>query len=255
MLMMMFLCYSNAEAQSNKVILAIFAHPDDESIVSPVLAKYAAAGATVYLVVATDGRYGSNDHAKIPEGDTLAGVREKEIACAAQSLGVKPPILLGAHDQMKAQEGFDANQAQFDLIRNKVSELFTTLKPDVVITWGPSGWTSHSDHRLVGAIVTEVFQTKVWGRPSNIFYPELATGTVANSPFPVATADSAFLPVRIPLSTADYDKAAASLRCHKSQYTQEQFESLGKLAWESRKGVIYFRPFIQKKKYQTSLFD
>jgi hypothetical protein len=53
-----------------KVILAIFAHPDDEEWVAPVLAKYAEEGVSVYLVVATDGRFGVTPHAKIPAGDS-----------------------------------------------------------------------------------------------------------------------------------------------------------------------------------------
>ncbi len=245
---------SGVFAQSGKVILAVFAHPDDEITVGPVLAKYAAAGATVYLAVATDGRYGTTEHAKIPGGDTLAAVRAREMACAAGELGAKPPIMMGVHDQMRAQEGFEPIQASFDTIRNKVARLFTELKPDVVITWGPSGWTSHPDHRLVGAIVSEVFASKVWGKPGNLFYPELITGTMPAGA-PVATVDSSYLPVRIKISEADLAKAKASHNCHKSQYTPEVASMLQQLAWQTQNGTINFRPFIWKKNRQTSLFE
>jgi LmbE family N-acetylglucosaminyl deacetylase len=252
-LVIVFFIAIGSNAQQGKVILAIFAHPDDEGTVSPVLAKYAAQGATVYLAVATDGRYGTSEHAKIPDGDTLASVRVKEMFCAAEKIGARPPIMLGLHDQMRAQEGFDAINQSFDSIRKAVTKLFATLKPDVVITWGPSGWTSHQDHRLVGAIVTEVFATKVWGKPANLFYPELVTGTVPEHS--LATVDSAYLPVRISVSAVDYEKAKASHNCHKSQYTPEQAAALQQLAWTSQKGIISFRPFIYKKERQNSLFD
>ncbi len=62
----------------SKTILAIFAHPDDETTVSPLLAKYAAEGAKVYIAVATDGRLGVTEHAQIPAGDSLASVRAGE---------------------------------------------------------------------------------------------------------------------------------------------------------------------------------
>jgi LmbE family N-acetylglucosaminyl deacetylase len=71
-------CCFNAPNPNHKLhphpkhLLAIFSHPDDEATVSPVLAKYAAEGVTVYLAIATDGRYGVTDHAKIPAGDSLA---------------------------------------------------------------------------------------------------------------------------------------------------------------------------------------
>lgn len=243
-----------ANAQKGKIILAVFAHPDDEGTVSPVLAKYASQGATVYLAVATDGRYGTTEHAGIPGGDSLAAVRVLEMKCAAEKIGARPPIMMGLHDQLRAKEGFVQIQASFDSIRNTVKKLFMTLKPDVVITWGPSGWTSHPDHRLVGAIVSEVFASRVWGKPANLFYPELVTGTVPDGSF-LATVDSAYLPVRIPVSEADYTRARESHNCHKSQYTPQQAAALQQLAWNSQKGIVYFRPFITTKKRQTSLFQ
>jgi LmbE family N-acetylglucosaminyl deacetylase len=246
------LCSAMLHAQTNKVILAIFAHPDDEGTVSPVLAKYASAGATVYLAIATDGRYGVTEHAGIPAGDSLASVRVMEMRCAAERIGAKPPIMLGLHDQLQSREGFEAINRSFDSIRNAVTRLFTTLKPDVVITWGPSGWTSHPDHRLVGAIVSEVFSSKVWGKPSNLFYPELVTGSIPHGV--LATVDSTYLPVRINVSEADYTRARTSHNCHKSQYTPEQAAALQQLAWNSQKGVVWFRPFIWKKGNQDSLF-
>lgn len=241
-------------AQNKKVILAIFAHPDDEGTVSPVLAKYAAEGAVVYIAVATDGRYGVTEHAKIPGGDSLAVVRVQEMNCAAEKLGARPPIMMGLHDQLKAREGAEGFNASIDSIRNKVKELFLTLKPDVVITWGPSGWTSHPDHRLVGSIVSEVFATRIWGKPGNLFYPELVTGTIPEGSF-LATVDDSYLPVKISVGEQDYIRARNSHNCHKSQYTQEQADALQQLAWTSQKGKISFRPFIWKKTKQNSLFD
>ena len=76
-----------AVAQKGKIILAVFAHPDDEQTVGPVLAKYAAEGAKVYLMTATDGRYGTAGHAHIPAGDSLVAARTLEIKCAAERLG------------------------------------------------------------------------------------------------------------------------------------------------------------------------
>src|SRR5688500_17345876 len=79
-------------------LVAIFAHPDDESIVSPALARYARDGAKVYVVIATDGRKGVSRHAGIPGGDSLATVRAGEARCSAAALGVQPPVLLGFED-------------------------------------------------------------------------------------------------------------------------------------------------------------
>jgi LmbE family N-acetylglucosaminyl deacetylase len=101
-------CQSTSTAKKEsgpRTLLAIFAHPDDEATVSHVLARYAAEGVTVYLAIATDGRYGVTEHAKIPAGDSLAAVRAEEAKCAAEKLGIEPPILFGLHDQLKMGEG------------------------------------------------------------------------------------------------------------------------------------------------------
>src|SRR5690606_85280 len=50
-----------AQAEDDRVLMAIFAHPDDEGLVGPILSRYAREGAEVILVTATDGREGTNE--------------------------------------------------------------------------------------------------------------------------------------------------------------------------------------------------
>jgi LmbE family N-acetylglucosaminyl deacetylase len=240
---------------SGKTLLAIFAHPDDEATVSPVLAKYAAEGVTVYLAIATDGRYGVTEHAKIPAGDSLAAVRAEEAKCAAEKLGIQPPIMFGLHDQLKMGEGFGPVHDQLNTMREKVKGLFTTLNPDVVITWGASGWTGHHDHRLVSAVVTEVFQSQKWEKPSQLYYSAIPTGNLpADSPMQLATVDSSYLTVKIPIAEADYKKANASWHCHKSQYTPETIEGMHQLIKASLKGTAYFQPVVVSSVEKKTLF-
>ena len=230
-----------------RTLLAIFAHPDDEATVSHALAKYAAEGVTVYLAIATDGRYGVTEHAKIPAGDSLAAVRNEEAKCAAEKLGIQPPIMFGLHDQLKMAEGYGPVHEQLNTMREKVNELFITLKPDVVITWGASGWTGHHDHRLVSTVVTEVFQSQRWKKPTQLFYSAIPTGNL-----PV---DSSFLTVKIPIADADFEKAKASWHCHQSQYTSETVEGMHQMIKASLKGTAYFQPLIAVSKEQHSLFN
>lgn len=244
-----------ASTPSPRTLLAIFAHPDDEATVSPVLAKYAAEGVTVYLAIATDGRYGITDHAKIPAGDSLAVVRAEEAKCAAEKLGLQPPILFGLHDQLKMGEGFGPLHEQLNIMRDKVKELFTTLQPDVVITWDASGWTGHHDHRLVHAIVTDVFQSQPWKKPAQLYYSAIPAGNLpADSPMQLATTDSSYLPVRIAISDTDYEKARESWHCHQSQYTPETIEGMHQLIKGSLKGTAYFMPVVISSEKKNSLF-
>jgi LmbE family N-acetylglucosaminyl deacetylase len=243
---------NQAAARRAPVLLAIFAHPDDEASVSAVLAKYAAAGVRVHLAVATDGRLGVSQHAGIPAGDGLAEVRDKELLCAAERLGLQTPIRFGFHDQMRMTEGYLVYSAQMFELRDRVRKLFEELQPDAVITWGPSGWTGHPDHRVVSAVVTEVFQSKRWERPSQLYYPGLPTGAVPPSdPFP--TVDERFLSTRITIGTRDNEAAKQSWLCHQSQYTPEQIEQMHGMLVSAQAGVAHFQPLVPIRGTSDSL--
>jgi LmbE family N-acetylglucosaminyl deacetylase len=247
---------SSSRSSARRTLLAVFAHPDDEATVSPVLAKYAAEGVAVHLAIATDGRLGVTQHAGIPAGDALARVRSEELTCAAQQLGIQPPITFGLQDQLKMGEGFGAFQEQLRSLRDNVTRLFTTLKPDVILTWNASGWTGHPDHRLVGSIVTEVFASQAWEKPAQLYYAAIPTGSLPpGAPVQLATVDPRYLTVRIAVSEADYEKAKASWLCHKSQYTPETIEGMHQMIKGSLKGTTYFQPFGVVAKEPSTLFQ
>jgi LmbE family N-acetylglucosaminyl deacetylase len=241
-------------AQQNKVILAIFAHPDDESTVSPVLAKYAAAGASVYIAVATDGRYGFTAHFGMRDPDSLATVRAAELNCLASTLGINKPIVMGLHDQMHMKEGMDSLGSQLGKMRNRIVMLFDELKPDLVITWGSSGLTGHPDHRSVSDVVTEVFAMKRWTKPANLYYTEVPTGSIPSGGFYAATVDSSYLNVRVAVTQAEMQKARTAWDCHKSQYTKEGIDELQKLFWNTKNGNFYFRSYRGTETRQSGLF-
>jgi LmbE family N-acetylglucosaminyl deacetylase len=241
-------------SQRAPVLLAIFAHPDDEAVVAAVLAKYAAAGVRVYLATATDGRLGGAAHAGVPLGDQLAAVRADELKCAAAKLGLQPPIRFGLHDQLRMTEGLTPYGSQVQELRDRVKRIFEELQPDAVITWGPSGWTGHPDHRMVSAVVTEVFQTRQWGRPSQVYYPALRTGSLP--PFnllPTATVDPSYLPIRIAVTQRDYETAKAALLCHQSQFTAEQIEQIYASLVASQQGTAHFQPLVPERAVADSL--
>jgi LmbE family N-acetylglucosaminyl deacetylase len=249
-------CSSPATRQDGRapVLLAVFAHPDDESTVSAVLAKYAAAGVRVYLATATDGRLGVAPHAGTTAGDSLATARAEESKCTTDKLGINPPILFGLYDQLKMGEGLRPHMEQLAELRTRVTKLFEELQPDAVITWGPSGWTGHPDHRLVSSVVTEVFQSRTWQKPSQLYYPAVPTGKVpANNPIPLATVDERFLTVKVPVAQADYDKSKAGWLCHRTQYTPEQVEQLHQSLVAAQAGIAHFQPQIAGKGKRDSL--
>ena len=244
-----------AQDNASKTILAIFAHPDDEASVGPVLARYASEGVNVYLATATDGRLGVNKHAGIPAGDSLAAVRKSELQCAAEKLGINPPIMFGLHDQLKMGEGMAAFNLQMDSLRRGVVKLFNELKPDVVLTWNSSGWTGHHDHRLVGAVVTEVFESKKWSFPSQLYYSGIPAENIPEgSELPITTVDKSFLTVTILVSERDYAKSKESWLCHKSQYTPETVNEMHGTVKQVMQNTWFFQPHSGNNEPRQSLF-
>ena len=84
---------------TGKKILAILAHPDDETFgMGGTLAYYAAHGADVKLICTTRGEAGDVAPAFLEKYDTVAELRAAELACAANKLGISEYHFLGYRD-------------------------------------------------------------------------------------------------------------------------------------------------------------
>jgi LmbE family N-acetylglucosaminyl deacetylase len=126
-------------------LMAVLAHPDDESLgVGGTLAKYAAEGVQVSLVTATpgdSGRYrghrpGEPEH---PGAAALATIREAELHAAAAELGVNDVSLLHYHDQQ-------LDRADPREIVAAIAGHLRRVQPHIVLTFGPDGAYGHPDH-------------------------------------------------------------------------------------------------------------
>lgn len=239
-----------------KVILAVFAHPDDESTVSPILAKYIREGAKVHLVIFTDGRFGTNDHHDYEAGEELVAMRKEEMKCAAKKLGV---VLhhLDYHDQLKSGEGYDGHVPHARKMIKELYGIVGDVKPDVLITWGPDGGSTHMDHRLVGASVTQVFLTKDWGeKPKALYYYGNPSELIKDEGSRILRGqDNKYLKTKVSYTIEDFDKAFNSFKCHYSQIspniTKEDFKK-----WRAKNGMfIYLRKFEGPTKESESIFE
>lgn len=239
-------------------LLVVFSHPDDETVVSPILARYAREGVTVHLAIATDGQKGVREHAGIPSGAKLAAARAEEARCACRELGIQPPILMGIEDGAMGETG---NKAA--LVR-EISRLFRELEPDVVVTWGPDGVSGHTDHRLVSSVVTEVYQGEE-APPRQLYYVGLSAerlagltkkaGSGEGMPMEVLGVRDRYLPVRVSYEVRDAEAAARALACHTSQFTPEEMARLGGMARRVENGSIALRPWFVDPGPSTDLFE
>ena len=82
-----------------KIVLAIFAHPDDESLAcGGTLARLADAGVRVVLMCGSRGESGSiSNPALVPDGD-LGRVRTSELGRAAEILGITDLLVMNHPD-------------------------------------------------------------------------------------------------------------------------------------------------------------
>jgi len=135
-----------------KTILAVLAHPDDESFgFGGTLALYARKGYNTYYVCATRGEAGTVDEEYMRGFSSTAEMRTDELMRAAQQLGLKDVFFLGYRDSgMPGMEENKHPDAQInhsvDEVAGRVVRYIRELKPEVVLTHDPIGGYKHPDH-------------------------------------------------------------------------------------------------------------
>jgi LmbE family N-acetylglucosaminyl deacetylase len=221
-------------------ILAVFAHPDDERVIGPLLSKLAREGRETHLVIATDGSKGVTDFAHIPAGAQLAAARTKEATCAAKRLGVRQLHLLGLPD------GGLASFEVLGKLRSGLAAIIDSLKPAAVITFGPEGGTGHPDHRLVGDVATQIIESDARYATVDLLYASLPTERLRTAPRAEPTVNGmaeALLTVRVPFEERDLVAGREEFGCHRTQYTQVQMDAVNKYLAHAWNGMVWMRPW------------
>lgn len=158
----------------SKTILAVLAHPDDESFgLGGTLALYSRQGVDMYLVCATRGEAGTVDPEHLNGYKDAAELRTEELRRAAQILGLKGVYFLGYRDSgMPGTEENRHPDAQInhpiEEVAGKVVKYIRELKPDVVITFDPIGGYKHPDHIHIHRATVLAFEKA----DDHSFYPE-----------------------------------------------------------------------------------
>jgi len=134
-------------------LLAIMAHPDDETLgMGGTLARYASEGIETYLVTATRGQAGRFRELKRgepghPGAEKLGTIREQELHAAARVLGMREVALL---DYMDGQlDKADPHEATAQIARH-----IRRIRPQVVVTFAQDGAYGHPDHIAICQFTT-----------------------------------------------------------------------------------------------------
>jgi len=134
------------------VLLAVFAHPDDETFrCGGLLALLAGRGVEVNLLTATRGEAGSCGDPPLCKAEELAKIRKRELQCACSALGILPPIFLDYPDgnliEVEEEEAIA-----------RITAVARELRPQILITWPADGLSGHPDHKVVSRWTSQVFE-------------------------------------------------------------------------------------------------
>ncbi len=150
---------------TSRTLLAFHAHPDDEALLtSGTMARAAADGHRVVLVVATDGDLGLAA-SEYGAGEDLGARRMGELRRSAQALGVARVEHLGYADSGLDPDQHDDPPGRVRFVRADVTEaaerLATILREeqaDVLLSYDRNGGYGHPDHvrvHEVGALAAD----------------------------------------------------------------------------------------------------
>lgn len=232
-------------------LLAVFAHPDDESLASGGLLSWCAArGARVSLLCVSRGEAGQTLERQSPEN--LGDIRAGELRDAAAALGLTDVTLLRHPDGMLPW--LDGG-----VLASDVLETITAARPDVVVTFGEDGLYWHPDHIAVQAATREAIAALGASAPA-LFYVTMPLGQMeavlavaAPRLAPSARRDllgiadaaafgAAAQPPTLVLHTGSFAvRRLAAIRCHRTQVAGGPFDQLSAQEAIALLGVEHYR--------------
>jgi LmbE family N-acetylglucosaminyl deacetylase len=156
-------------AAEELTLMVVHAHPDDEaSSTGGILAKYSAEGVRTVLVTCTDGAQGDAPGGLKPDDDghdenEVVDLRIEELRRSCEVLGVRHLELLGYRDS--GMMGWPSNDAPgsfwttpIEPVAGRLVGLFERYRPQVVVTYDPTGFYGHPDHIQTHRVTAAAFE-------------------------------------------------------------------------------------------------
>ncbi|MBI1351415.1 MAG: PIG-L family deacetylase [Actinomycetales bacterium] len=161
-----------------RTLVFVHAHPDDEALLTAgTMARAAAEGHRVVLIVATDGEAGL---AASELTDDLGARRRAELAASAKALGVERTVHLGYPDsglRGEVADGF-SHEGRFTVGR-RIAAVCDDVGADVLVGYDPSGGYGHPDHLQVHRSVRTA--TALCAKRPNLFEATLPREPIARA--------------------------------------------------------------------------
>lgn len=188
--------------------LVLIAHPDDEVFCSGLICELLSLEKEVHLVCMTRGEGG--ERGEIPSEAKLATVRERELDCAAEALGVTSLTFLDYLDPISADGQLAEPEHDSSELLAELSGLLASKNADHLITHGSSGEYWHPAHlclhRHARLLTRRIAKLQLW--TINAWSPEHPLPAVLNQD------DVTSLTID---TSAHQERRLRSLSCHFSQ--------------------------------------
>ncbi len=162
---------------SERRLVAVYAHPDDETFgTGGTLALYARQGVDVYLVCGTRGELGEAPP-DLKGFASIGEMREDELRCAADILGLQAVYFLGYRDSGMPGSPDNAHPRALaaqpvEQVALEIARYIRDIRPQVMLTFDPIGGYRHPDHIAIHRAAVAAFDlagdpnVEIEGRPA-----------------------------------------------------------------------------------------
>jgi LmbE family N-acetylglucosaminyl deacetylase len=186
-------------------VLTVGAHPDDAEFgAGGTLAKWAAEGCEISMLIVTDGSKGTWDEHQDPAH--LIAARRSEQRAAAEALGARGDIVFG--------DFVDGELENNRELQRLIALWVRRVKPDVVMTFDPwKKYMLHPDHRAIGwGVIDGIVAAR-----DHLFFPDqLVDGLTKHRPQAILLFAPEDADHHEDISTS-FETKIDALMCHSSQ--------------------------------------
>jgi LmbE family N-acetylglucosaminyl deacetylase len=157
-----------------KTLLAVHAHPDDETItMGGTLARYSAEGVRTIVVTCTRGDLGDvGDPVLLTRASSVADLRDRELDAATRvtrvvRLGYSDSGMAGWQSNFRPGAFFAADPREAAL---RLTEVIEQERPQVMVAYDETGGYGHPDHVKAHQVGVAAYEASGAARPARLYF-------------------------------------------------------------------------------------
>lgn len=159
--------------ESNKTILGVFAHPDDEFTIAGLLTRARKRDMSTHLICATRGEAGTIQNIQNLTPEEKGKIRSRELKKSCEILGVSSLNFMDLGDSKSDDWSFD--EAADTLI-----SLMKEIDPDIIITFDKNGGNGHPDHKAICRLTVDAFNKQNTQKSQKLYHLSMFPETFGN---------------------------------------------------------------------------